>query len=253
MKIKTYMILYIDQDYIRVLAEADQRPEAPSGNVYHRETQEYRFKPYIGVLTEDDKTYAIPMTSAKERKHTHIDDVSEEGILVYKCIDTRNAPHSKNEKVLADLEPDHQFFKDHPEIKEEDKQYYKKWITSVCDIHKMIPIQPGTYQRIDFKANPKDSRRTKQRKNLLKAQYFNLQGQRDNIEQLASTIYSRQVDNGIIGSKEPDISNLEVASEIWREYQNDNYQTYKNNMLSDLMYHKPKIKLQDNSCKNIME
>ena len=240
MKIKKYMILYIDQDYLRVLKEADQRPEAPTGNVYHQETEEYQFKPYIGVLTEDNKTYAVPMTSAKTHKHKDLPDVSENGILVYKCIDIREAPNSTNPKVLADLEPDHQFFKDHPEIKEEDKQYYKKWITNVCDIRKMIPAPKGTYQRVDFKVNSKDDLRTKRRKNLLKTQYFGLQDKKENIEKLASEIYNRQMDYGIIGSKEPDIANLEIASEIWVEYQDKNYRDYKDSMLGDMMYNKPK-------------
>lgn len=239
MKIKKYMILYIDQDYIRILKEADQRPEAPTGNVYHQEKKEYQFKPYIGVLTEDGKSYAAPMTSAKEHKHKHLDDVSENGILVYRYIDIRQAPKTKKEKVLVDLEPNHPFFKGHPEIKDEDKHYYKKWITNVCDIQKMIPIPKGTYQRIDFRADPNDDLNTKRRKNLLKTQYFGLQDQKRNIERLASKIYDRQINRGIINSKEPDIVNLEIASEIWAEYQSDNYYNYKNNVLNNLLHGTP--------------
>lgn len=237
MKIKKYMILYIDQDYTRVLNEADCRPEAPTGNVYHREKEEYQFKPYIGVLTTDDRTFAVPMTSAKP-KHKNAD--IEDNILVSKYIDERKLKPTRNgkERILVDLQNDDPYFENHPEIKEEDKPYYKKWILNVCDIQKMIPVPNGTYERADFRNKPEDDPVARHRKNLLKDQYFGLESHKKEIEQLTSKMYDRQMHYNIVGSKEPDLANLEIASDIWTEYQENNYQNYKNEVYSDWMYNK---------------
>ena len=239
MKIKRYLMLYIDQDYIRVLNEADQRPEAPTGNVYHQEKTEYQFKPYIGILTEDDRAYAVPMTSAKE-KHAGLEDVSSEGILVYQYKDMRELKHAQSEPILVDLSPDDPFFEEHPEIKDEDKPYYKKHIENVCDTNKIIPIPKFAYTKADFRRSPDDTPRDKRRKYLLKEQYFGLISHQKDIEEITSTIYNRQMEYGIIGGKEPDIANLEIVSDIWVEYQEDSYQQYKDGIMSDWMYNRKK-------------
>ena len=209
MKLKKYEIIYIEQEYIKHLHETDEE-------VYYRDTKEYKYKPYIGLLTENDTMYAIPLTSAKPR-HAHMDDISMQGINVFKIVDTRKHP-DKNRPILIDLDPNDKYFENKPWIKDNEKQFYKKWIQNALDTAKMIPLAEGTYHRADFKITPKDSGVDKFRKNLLYNQYRFLQKKQNKIEQIASAIYQRQMDAGIIAHREPDLKKLETVKDLWEDY-----------------------------------
>lgn len=243
MKVKKLVLFYIDQDYIEMLNEVDQRPEAPTGNVYHNKNDiGYRYKPYIGILTQDGRSYAVPMTSAKDwhkNKENVFADEFQQGILVYSYIDKRKSQTPKNGKprILADLPEDDPYFVEHPEIKKEDKPYIKKWILNVCDIQKMVPIPYGVSERVSFKIQPKDDRQTKGRKDHLRQQYFGVKACQKDLERLTSNLYDRQKSNPkIVGSREPDLENLEIASDIWSDYLQDKYDRYVDSIYGDYMF-----------------
>lgn len=67
MKFKDFKIVCVDLEYLKALHEVDSE-------VMYRKSAEYAKKPFLGILvTNDDKKYVIPFTSAKEKHKTWAD------------------------------------------------------------------------------------------------------------------------------------------------------------------------------------
>ena len=61
MKFSKVQFVYIDIDYLKAMNEAD------SEIFYDENNKEYKFKPHLGMLiNQEDREYVIPLTSAKE-------------------------------------------------------------------------------------------------------------------------------------------------------------------------------------------
>ena len=96
MKFSKVQFVYIDIDYLKAMNEAD------SEIFYDENNKEYKFKPHLGMLiNQEDREYVIPLTSAKE-KHKKWADVSGEWYRIYEIIDITTTPVRKND-IIVDI------------------------------------------------------------------------------------------------------------------------------------------------------
>ena len=118
---------------------------ADSEIFFDKNNEEYKLKPHLGILLNNDgKEYVIPLTSAKE-KHITWKDVTADWYRIYEVIDTRTV-HISSTDIVVDIK-NYDILKN---IASEEQVYFKQRILSVLDIRKMFPIKKGVYTEIQF-------------------------------------------------------------------------------------------------------
>ena len=90
-----FKIVHVDAEYMKALHNADHE-------VMYRENAEYVKKPFLGILvTNEEKKYVIPLTSAKE-KHRTWADVNQSYYRIYEVIDMRTAVYDSKD-IIVDM------------------------------------------------------------------------------------------------------------------------------------------------------
>ena len=165
------------------------------GEVFYKETN-YENKPYLGLfITDGEKKYVIPLTSAKEKhkswKVTYLDRM-----LVYQIEDKSDA--NKN-AICIDLD--------------ENKV---KHIFSVIEIKKMIPVIDSVITEVDINAKDEDTTEVRKYKNLLDNEYSFCLKNKESILSKASKIYDKQMETGKVMKFGCDFKKLEEAMENFK-------------------------------------
>ena len=173
--------MYIDIDYLKAMNEAD------SEIFYDENNKEYKFKPHLGMLiNQEGREYVIPLTSAKE-KHKNWADVSGEWYRIYEIIDITTTPVRKND-IIVDIK-NQDLLKNIPL---ETRKNYKQRILSVLDIRKMFPVKKGVYTKIKFEISSRASIADNQRMALMLKEYNFICNIKEKIEEKAEKIYVKQ-------------------------------------------------------------
>lgn len=181
MKFSKVQFVYIDIDYLKAMNEAD------SEIFYDENNKEYKFKPHLGMLiNQEDREYVIPLTSAKE-KHKKWADVSGEWYRIYEIIDITTTPVRKND-IIVDIK-NQDLLKNIPL---ETRKNYKQRILSVLDIRKMFPVKKGVYTKIKFEISSRASIADNQRMALMLKEYNFICNIKEKIEEKAEKIYVKQ-------------------------------------------------------------
>lgn len=169
----------IDKNYLKYLHDIDNE-------VFYDDTKAYERKPFLGVIvTIDDRTYFIPLTSGK-LKHANWKLSDTAHFLIYEIINN-NAVRKRD--IIKPYK---------------DEQVYR--ILAVLDIKKMIPVPQGCYKRIDF-SQVED----KQYRRLLIKEYEFCRSIRDGVLERAVKIYTEQKQNDKVYPFYCDFSRLEKA------------------------------------------
>ncbi len=181
MKFSKVQFVYINIDYLKAMHEAD------SEIFYDENNKEYKFKPHLGMLiNQEDREYVIPLTSAKE-KHKKWADVSGEWYRIYEIIDITKTPVRKND-IIVDIK-NQELLKNIPL---ETRKNYKQRILSVLDIRKMFPVKKGVYTKINFEISSQASTADNQRMALMLKEYNFICNIKEKIEEKAEKIYVKQ-------------------------------------------------------------
>ena len=159
----------LNQDYIKELHNA-------CSEVYFKPSK-YEDKPYFGILLNaNGRTYAIPLSSAKE-KHKKWKNINQECYLVYEYAEkSKIGKHS----IWTDT--------DDPNV--------VKHLLSVIDIKKMIPIKEGTYSIINLNKTSTDTLEEIKYKDLLNKEYSFCLKNIDSIMNKASKLYINKMSTG---------------------------------------------------------
>ena len=202
MKFSKVQFVYIDIDYLKAMNEAD------SEIFYDENNKEYKFKPHLGMLiNQEDREYVIPLTSAKE-KHKKWADVSGEWYRIYEIIDITTTPVRKND-IIVDIK-NQDLLKNIPlETRKNDKQR----ILSVLDIRKMFPVKKGVYTKIKFEISSRASIADNQRMALMLKEYNFICNIKEKIEEKAEKIYVKQQKKNKILKYHCNYKKLEQASD----------------------------------------
>lgn len=194
--------MYIDIDYLKAMNEAD------SEIFYDENNKEYKFKPHLGMLiNQEDREYVIPLTSAKE-KHKKWADVSGEWYRIYEIIDITTTPVRKND-IIVDIK-NQDLLKNIPL---ETRKNYKQRILSVLDIRKMFPVKKGVYAKIKFEISSRASIADNQRMALMLKEYNFICNIKEKIEEKAEKIYVKQQKKNKILKYHCNYKKLEQASD----------------------------------------
>lgn len=194
--------MYIDIDYLKAMNEAD------SEIFYDENNKEYKFKPHLGMLiNQEDREYVIPLTSAKE-KHKKWADVSGEWYRIYEIIDITTTPVRKND-IIVDIK-NQDLLKNIPL---ETMKNYKQRILSVLDIRKMFPVKKGVYTKIKFEISSRASIADNQRMALMLKEYNFICNIKEKIEEKAEKIYVKQQKKNKILKYHCNYKKLEQASD----------------------------------------
>ena len=194
--------MYIDIDYLKAMNEAD------SEIFYDENNKEYKFKPHLGMLiNQEDREYVIPLTSAKE-KHKKWADVSGEWYRIYEIIDITTTPVRKND-IIVDIK-NQDLLKNIPL---ETRKNYKQRILSVLDIRKMFPVKKGVYNKIKFEISSRASIADNQRMALMLKEYNFICNIKEKIEEKAEKIYVKQQKKNKILKYHCNYKKLEQASD----------------------------------------
>lgn len=194
--------MYIDIDYLKAMNEAD------SEIFYDENNKEYKFKPHLGMLiNQEDREYVIPLTSAKE-KHKKWADVSGEWYRIYEIIDITTTPVRKND-IIVDIK-NQDLLKNIPL---ETRKNYKQRILSVLDIRKMFPVKKGVYTKIKFEISSRASIADNQRMALMLKEYNFICNIKEKIEEKAEKIYVKQQKKNKILKYHCNYKKLEQASD----------------------------------------
>lgn len=194
--------MYIDIDYLKAMNEAD------SEIFYDENNKEYKFKPHLGMLiNQEDREYVIPLTSAKE-KHKKWADVSGEWYRIYEIIDITTTPVRKND-IIVDIK-NQDLLKNIPL---ETRKNYKQRILSVLDIRKMFPVKKGVYTKIKFEISSRASIADNQRMALMSKEYNFICNIKEKIEEKAEKIYVKQQKKNKILKYHCNYKKLEQASD----------------------------------------
>ena len=194
--------MYIDIDYLKAMNEAD------SEIFYDENNKEYKFKPHLGMLiNQEDSEYVIPLTSAKE-KHKKWADVSGEWYRIYEIIDITTTPVRKND-IIVDIK-NQDLLKNIPL---ETRKNYKQRILSVLDIRKMFPVKKGVYTKIKFEISSRASIADNQRMALMLKEYNFICNIKEKIEEKAEKIYVKQQKKNKILKYHCNYKKLEQASD----------------------------------------
>ena len=202
MKFSKVQFVYIDIDYLKAMNEAD------SEIFYDENNKEYKFKPHLGMLiNQEDREYVIPLTSAKE-KHKKWADVSGEWYRIYEIIDITTTPVRKND-IIVDIK-NQDLLKNIPL---ETRKNYKQRILSVLDIRKMFPVKKGVYTKIKFEISSRASIADNQRMALMLKEYNFICNIKEKIEEKAEKIYLKQQKKNKILKYHCNYKKLEQASD----------------------------------------
>ena len=202
MKFSKVQFVYIDIDYLKAMNEAD------SEIFYDENNKEYKFKPHLGMLiNQEDREYVIPLTSAKE-KHKKWADVSGEWYRIYEIIDITTTPVRKND-IIVDIK-NQDLLKNIPL---ETRKNYKQRIFSVLDIRKMFPVKKGVYTKIKFEISSRASIADNQRMALMLKEYNFICNIKEKIEEKAEKIYVKQQKKNKILKYHCNYKKLEQASD----------------------------------------
>lgn len=202
MKFSKVQFVYIDIDYLKAMNEAD------SEIFYDENNKEYKFKPHLGMLiNQEDREYVIPLTSAKE-KHKKWADVSGEWYRIYEIIDITTTPVRKND-IIVDIK-NQDLLKNIPL---ETRKNYKQRILSVLDIRKMFPVKKGVYTKIKFEISSRASIADNQRMALMLKEYNFICNIKEKIEEKAEKIYVKQHKKNKILKYHCNYKKLEQASD----------------------------------------
>ena len=202
MKFSKVQFVYIDIDYLKAMNEAD------SEIFYDENKKEYKFKPHLGMLiNQEDREYVIPLTSAKE-KHKKWADVSGEWYRIYEIIDITTTPVRKND-IIVDIK-NQDLLKNIPL---ETRKNYKQRILSVLDIRKMFPVKKGVYTKIKFEISSRASIADNQRMALMLKEYNFICNIKEKIEEKAEKIYVKQQKKNKILKYHCNYKKLEQASD----------------------------------------
>ena len=202
MKFSKVKFVYIDIDYLKAMNEAD------SEIFYDENNKEYKFKPHLGMLiNQEDREYVIPLTSAKE-KHKKWADVSGEWYRIYEIIDITTTPVRKND-IIVDIK-NQDLLKNIPL---ETRKNYKQRILSVLDIRKMFPVKKGVYTKIKFEISSRASIADNQRMALMLKEYNFICNIKEKIEEKAEKIYVKQQKKNKILKYHCNYKKLEQASD----------------------------------------
>lgn len=182
--------------------------EADSEIFYDENNKEYKFKPHLGMLiNQEDREYVIPLTSAKE-KHKKWADVSGEWYRIYEIIDITTTPVRKND-IIVDIK-NQDLLKNIPL---ETRKNYKQRILSVLDIRKMFPVKKGVYTKIKFEISSRASIADNQRMALMLKEYNFICNIKEKIEEKAEKIYVKQQKKNKILKYHCNYKKLEQASD----------------------------------------
>lgn len=202
MKFSKVQFVYIDIDYLKAMNEAD------SEIFYDENNKEYKFKPHLGMLiNQEDREYVIPLTSAKE-KHKKWADVSGEWYRIYEIIDITTTPVRKND-IIVDIK-NQDLLKNIPL---ETRKNYKQRILSVLDIRKMFPVKKGVDTKIKFEISSRASIADNQRMALMLKEYNFICNIKEKIEEKAEKIYVKQQKKNKILKYHCNYKKLEQASD----------------------------------------
>lgn len=202
MKFSKVQFVYIDIDYLKAMNEAD------SEIFYDENNKEYKFKPHLGMLiNQEDREYVIPLTSAKE-KHKKWADVSGEWYRIYEIIDITTTPVRKND-IIVDIK-NQDLLKNIPL---ETRKNYKQRILSVLDIRKMFPVKKGVYTKIKFEISSRASIADNQRMALMLKEYNFICNIKEKIEEKAEKIYVKQQKKNKILKYHCNYKKIEQASD----------------------------------------
>ena len=202
MKFSKVQFVYIDIDYLKAMNEAD------SEIFYDENNKEYKFKPHLGMLiNQEDREYVIPLTSAKE-KHKKWADVPGEWYRIYEIIDITTTPVRKND-IIVDIK-NQDLLKNIPL---ETRKNYKQRILSVLDIRKMFPVKKGVYTKIKFEISSRASIADNQRMALMLKEYNFICNIKEKIEEKAEKIYVKQQKKNKILKYHCNYKKLEQASD----------------------------------------
>ena len=202
MKFSKVQFVYIDIDYLKAMNEAD------SEIFYDENNKEYKFKPHLGMLiNQEDREYVIPLTSAKE-KHKKWAGVSGEWYRIYEIIDITTTPVRKND-IIVDIK-NQDLLKNIPL---ETRKNYKQRILSVLDIRKMFPVKKGVYTKIKFEISSRASIADNQRMALMLKEYNFICNIKEKIEEKAEKIYVKQQKKNKILKYHCNYKKLEQASD----------------------------------------
>ncbi len=180
-KINKYAFYKIDMDYLEYLKTADDQ-------VRYHEKYRNSLKPYMGIITFlNDKSYFIPITSAKE-KHKKLRNVANEHILIYELVDN---------KIISKL--DNGIYKPYSN----DKNIH---ILALLNIKKMIPVPNDKYSILDF--NEIDDIKYKQ---LFEKEFEFCKKNKSKILNKANKVYNKQMQSGEVHKHYCDFKKLEQA------------------------------------------
>ncbi|MCR5459684.1 MAG: type III toxin-antitoxin system ToxN/AbiQ family toxin [Acetatifactor sp.] len=162
--------------------------------VFYQETK-YENKPYLGLFVSDgNKKYVLPLTSAKE-KHKEWKDIYPDRMLIYQI---ENKSEVNKNAIFTELS---------------DSKI--KHIFSAIEIKKMIPVKDCVISEVNINIKDEDTEEMKKYKNLLKNEYLFCLKNKDLILSRASKIYEKQMDTGKVLRFGCDFRKLEKAMEIF--------------------------------------
>ena len=182
MKFDKVQFVYIDMKYLEYLHEIE--PEI----YFDMEKQNYRLKPHLGILLNNEGIeYVIPLTSGKD-KHSTWDDVTANWYRIYEVIDiTKDTV--KNDDVIVRIKNQEILNK----IDKDEQKNYRQRILAVLDIRKMFPVDKRVYQKVKFDINSRLSKTDNQRMFLMIKEYNFLVRIANEIEKKATKIYDKQI------------------------------------------------------------
>lgn len=161
----------LNQNYIKELHNA-------CSEVYYKASG-YDDKPYFGILLNtNDRTYAIPLSSAKI-KHKTWKNINQECYLVYEFADKSKI--GKNSIYTETNDPN-----------------TVKHILSVIDIKKMIPVKNNVYSVVNLNKTSTDTADDIKYKDLLNKEYSFCLKNITSIMNKATKLYETQMVTGKI-------------------------------------------------------
>lgn len=207
MRCEEFKIVHVNLDYLKALHDVDNE-------VMYRVGSEYAKKPFLGILvTNDEKKYVIPFTSAKE-KHKTWSDVNQSYYRIYEIIDMKTAVYDSKDIIVDVTNTSALLSKG---VLQEELGNYKKRILSVLEIKKMIPVVDGVYSLVDLTLHsdlPKDERNWR---TLTYKEYLFCKEIKDGILQKAKKIYEKQMKTGKVLKFHCNYKKLELVASFYNK------------------------------------
>lgn len=206
MKFKDFKIVRVDLKYLEALHDVDTE-------VMYKKSAVYANKPFLGILvTNNDKKYVIPFTSAKE-KHKTWSDVNQSYYRIYEVINMKTAVYDAND-IIVDIT--NTSILSEKGIPEDEFANYKKRILSVLEIKKMIPVIEGVYSYVDLSLDDKLLKDERDWRILTYKEYSFCKNIRDGIQRRAEKIYDKQIKSGKVLKFHCDYKKLESVANAYK-------------------------------------